>query len=109
MPNAPAIIDQSNQSTATKPMNERAIQLSQLPINLSLDQSDANAANQSHFENQSVMKLPEATQAPAHGHSTFAQTYSKKSDKNFNLSHFMERKTSLRSPKSATQMVERVP
>lgn len=43
-----------------------------------------------------------------YGNSTFAQTYSKKSDKNFNLSQFMERKTSVRSPKKSA-LAERQP
>ena len=94
------------QSTEIKPINERAIHLSQMPINLSVDRSLISDNNNTTFigqqsvnESQFVMKLPD----PSNGHGAvasndFSQTFNKKMDQKIQLSHFMERKKSLKSP-----------
>ena len=107
--NMPRASNPSNQSTELKAKVEREINLNQFPVKYSFDQSESNALNQSNFENQSVMKMPEVAHAARHGNSGLAQTYSKQAGQNFNLSHFMERKASLRSPKSAGKMAGKEP
>lgn len=94
-------IAQSKQSTGTKPVAEREIDVSLLAANQApLDQSDLNAMDQSYVEGESLIRI-DGNHTAQQNIPSFAQTYTKTSDQPFNLSQFMDRKASLRSPQAA--------
>lgn len=75
-----------------------------MPINLSVEQSIISDAHNNNYhyhgnnESQLVMKLPEGNGQAAVLGNEFAQTLNHKMEQNIQLSHFLDRKKSLRSP-----------